>query len=107
MQWFYSELIPWHNYVPIAPNMSDLVDKVLWLSRNDEYARRIGCNGQQLGESLTLESELARSVPVISAAFRHFRDPAAFVLPYGMAREHDRPPPGTPGTNTQGSPGIL
>ncbi len=83
-QWFYSELIPWHNYVPIAPDMSDLVDKVRWLRRNDEFARKVGENGRALAETMTIERELPRSVPVISSAFRYFRDPAARVLPFGM-----------------------
>jgi Glycosyl transferase family 90 len=85
MQWFYADLIPWHNYVPIAPNMSDLVDKVHWLKRNDGFARRLGANGRALAERMTLERELQRSVPVISAAFRYFRDPSAVVPPFGRA----------------------
>jgi FkbM family methyltransferase len=84
MQWFYSELIPWHNYVPIAADMSDLLDKVRWLQRNDEFAQRIGGNGRALAESLTLEREMERSVPVISAAFRYFRAPGTYALPFGM-----------------------
>lgn len=85
MQWFYADLIPWHNYIPIASNMSDLVDKVRWLKRNDEFARRVGVNGRALAERMTLESELQRSVPVISAAFRYFREPSAVVPPFGLA----------------------
>jgi FkbM family methyltransferase len=84
-QWFYSELIPWHNYIPIAPDMSDLLDKVRWLIRNDEFARNVGENGRALAEAMTIERELQRSVSVISAAFRYFRDPSAYVSPYGMA----------------------
>jgi FkbM family methyltransferase len=84
-QWFYSELIPWHNYIPIAPDMSDLLDKVRWLTRNDEFARNVGENGRALAEAMTIERELQRSVPVISAAFRYFREPSTYVLPYGMS----------------------
>jgi FkbM family methyltransferase len=83
-QWFYSELVPWHNYIPIAPDMSDLVDKVRWLRRNDEFARKVGENGRAFAETMTIERELQRSVPVISSAFRYFRDPSAYTLPFGM-----------------------
>lgn len=83
-QWFYAELIPWHNYIPIAPDMSDLLDKVRWLRRNDEFARKVGENGRAFAETMTIERELRRSVPVISSAFRYFRDPSAQVLPFGM-----------------------
>jgi hypothetical protein len=84
LQWFYYELIPWHNYIPIASDMSDLLEKVKWLNRNDEFARRVGENGRMLAETMTIEREMQRSVAVISSAFRYFRDPAAFTLPYGM-----------------------
>jgi hypothetical protein len=84
MQWFYWELIPWHNYVPVAPDMWDLADKVRWLNKNDSIAEKIGMNGRALAEAMTFERELSRSVPVISSAFRYFRDPKAYILPHGM-----------------------
>jgi hypothetical protein len=83
-QWFYGDLKPWHNYVPVAPDMSDLVDKVRWLQRNDRFAQRIGENGRLLAEELSYQRELERSVPVISSALRYFRDAAAEMSPYGM-----------------------
>jgi hypothetical protein len=99
-QWFYSELIPWHNYIPIAPDMSDLLDKVQWLRRNDEFAQKVGENGRAFAETMTIERELQRSVPVISAAFRYFRDPSAYILPYGMPL----PPTGAPSVASASKP---
>lgn len=88
LQWFYGELVAWVNYVPIAADMSDLLDKVRWLNRNDTVAREIGERGRLLAENMTIERELGRSVATVSAAFRYFRDPAASpppaALPYGM-----------------------
>lgn len=84
LQWFYADLIPWHNYVPVSSDMSDLVDKVQWLHRNDDFAQEVGRNGLALAESMTLERELERTVPVISAAFRYFRKAPGFGLPYGI-----------------------
>jgi hypothetical protein len=84
LQWFYYELIPWQNYIPIAADMSDLLDKVRWLNRNDQFARKVGENGRAIAEAMTIEREMQRSVPVISSAFRYFRDPPAYTLPYGM-----------------------
>jgi FkbM family methyltransferase len=69
-QWFYDDLIPWDNFVPIASDASDLVDKIRWLVRHDSIAQRIGQRGRQLALRLTYETELARSIPVITAAFR-------------------------------------
>jgi len=76
-QWYYRELVPWHNYIPIAPDMSDLLDKVRWLTKHDKYAEAVALRGRELADSLTYERELRRSVPTIAAAFRYFRDGAS------------------------------
>jgi hypothetical protein len=88
-QWYYDELVPWRNYVPIAPAMSDLLDKVRWLTRNDSAAQRIGQAGLALAERLTYERELGRSEKVITAAFRYFNGRPEGATPYGRA---DAPP---------------
>jgi hypothetical protein len=69
-QWYYHRLRPWHNYVPVDTDMSDLVDKVRWLTIHDEVARRIGNEGRELAEAATLERELEQSVHSITAALR-------------------------------------
>ena len=71
-QWYYDELIAWQNYVPVAPDMSDLVDKLKWLERNPSIAEAIGRGGLDLAEKLSYERELERACPIISAAFRYF-----------------------------------
>jgi Glycosyl transferase family 90 len=81
--WFYDELVPWQNYVPVAPDLSDLVDKIRWLARNDGVAQRIGECGNELAQRLTYEREIDRGVGVISAAFRYFNGRAKGVGPYG------------------------
>jgi hypothetical protein len=71
-QWYYPRLKPWQNYIPIAPDMSDLADIVSWLLRHDDVARGIGNAGRALAEGMTLQEELARSIPVISGGLRTF-----------------------------------
>jgi hypothetical protein len=83
IQWYYDRLVPWENHVPIAPDMSDLMDKIRWLDRHQSVAVRIGLNGQRLAEELSYEREIERSVPVISAAFRYFRDQTEDATPFG------------------------
>jgi hypothetical protein len=87
LQWFHDEFVPWHNYVPIAPDMSDLMDKIQWLNRHDTFTQKVGQNGRQLADRLTYERELQRSVPVISAAFRYFRGEMDNFAPYGWVAE--------------------
>lgn len=57
-QWYYDELIPWKNFVPVKPDMSDLIEKVYWLLDHDDEARQIGENGAKLAHQLTYEREL-------------------------------------------------
>jgi hypothetical protein len=90
MQWYYNYLRPWQNYVPIAPDMSDLIDKVKWLRRNDRFAQEIGRRGLELAELLSYERELNQSVSVISAAFRYFNGQPGEIGPYGRA-SHSAP----------------
>lgn len=69
-QWYYDRLLPWENYVPVAADLSDLVDKIRWLRTNDHRALAIGERGRALALSLDYETELKRARPVLSAALR-------------------------------------
>ena len=71
-QWYYHRLTPWINFVPIASDMSDLVEKVLWLRKNDETASKIGEAGRRLANSLKFQTELMYGTTVIREALRHF-----------------------------------
>jgi hypothetical protein len=82
-QWFYDRLRPWENYVPIAPDMSDLLEKVMWLRRRDDLAQSIGEAGRQLALSMTYEREIERGIHTIASCFRYFRGDAVGVGPYG------------------------
>ncbi|KAJ7277508.1 hypothetical protein C8J57DRAFT_1582083 [Mycena rebaudengoi] len=44
-EYFDAWLRPYEHYIPVLPDLSDLVDKVLWARKNDGEARRIqaGC----------------------------------------------------------------
>jgi hypothetical protein len=85
VQWYYHELRPWHNYVPITPDMSDLADKVRWLLQRDSTAQEIGKRGRELAERLSYEHELDRGAATIAAAFRHFSGREAGTGPFGRA----------------------
>jgi hypothetical protein len=83
VQWFYERLVPWDNYVPVAPDMSDLVDKIRWLVHNDSAAQRIGRRGQELADAMTYEHERQRAMPVIAAAFRYSGGQVDGIGPHG------------------------
>jgi SAM-dependent methyltransferase len=66
-QWYYGRLVPWRHYVPVAPDMSDLVDKVRWLTSHDESARIIGDAGSDLARSLEYQVEMRSAVTAVTA----------------------------------------
>lgn len=54
-QWYYGQLSPWENYVPVKADGSDLLEKIDWLRRNQTEARRIGAAGRKLADSINFE----------------------------------------------------
>ncbi|KAI1885473.1 hypothetical protein AGOR_G00220560 [Albula goreensis] len=44
---FYSNLQPWHHYIPFRSDLSDLLDKIRWAREHDQEARKIAMAGQQ------------------------------------------------------------
>jgi hypothetical protein len=69
-QWYYPRLIPWQNYIPIASDMSDLIEIISYLKRNDDLAFTIGAAGRRLAQNMTCEAELAACLPTVEGAFR-------------------------------------
>jgi hypothetical protein len=86
-QWYYDRLKPWINFVPVAVDMSDLVEKVEWLKAHDDAARQIGKGGRALAESLDYLGEVTRAGRTISAAFRYFSGRPEAVLRFDAAED--------------------
>ena len=73
-QWYYRRMQPWVNFVPIAADMSDLIEKIEWLHDHDDVAERIGSAGRDLAISMTDEKEIERSASVVATAIRAASD---------------------------------
>jgi hypothetical protein len=67
-QWYYDRLNPWQHYVPVAKDMSDLVEKAIWLRSHDKEARAIGAAGQSLAQSMTYDTELHGATQTVATA---------------------------------------
>jgi hypothetical protein len=67
-RWYHDRLEPWQHYVPVAADMSDLVEKTAWLIGHDGEAQRIGAEARALAESLTYESELVSGAASLARA---------------------------------------
>ena len=74
------------NFVPVASDMSDLVDKVIWLREHDSIAEAIGRRGREFAESLSVDKELARSRNTITTALRLFSGKPIAVLDFCSGR---------------------
>lgn len=67
-QWYYDALEPMKNFVPVADDLTDLVEKADWLHNNPSRAEEIGQAGRALALSLTFDKEFAQAAQRISAA---------------------------------------
>jgi hypothetical protein len=86
-QWYYDRLKPWINFVPVASDLSDIVDKLVWLRAHDDAARRIGEQGLALAESLDYEGELKRAGRIITAAIRWSARLPEIALAFGVGAD--------------------
>jgi hypothetical protein len=86
-QWYYDKLKPWINFVPVAADLSDLVDKIDWLRTHDDAARAIGEHGRALGLSMDYEGELQRAGRTITAALRYFAGQPETELHFGVGKD--------------------
>jgi len=89
-QWFYDDLVPWTNYVPVETEMGDLIEKIEWLREHDDAARRIGEAGLALAASMSRTSELQRARATISAAIRYFAGRPEIMIAFGADTAESR-----------------
>ncbi|MBZ9937809.1 hypothetical protein LB518_16030 [Mesorhizobium sp. BR1-1-16] len=68
-QWYYDDLVPWTHYVPIAADLSDIVEKIEWCRDHDQACREIAAAGQDFALRRTVESETVASVQKINEIF--------------------------------------
>jgi len=47
VSWFYPGIKPYEHYIPIAPDLSDLIHKIDWAKENDPICKQIAENGNQ------------------------------------------------------------
>lgn len=72
-QWYYDRLRPWSNFVPVASDLSDLVENIRWLITHDNEARAIGGEGLKLAMELDYHAELRGASLTIAKAFSNTR----------------------------------
>lgn len=55
-EWFFPAFRPWRHYVPFKEDLSDLVDMIRKLQRDDGLSERIGRAGRELAEEVLAPS---------------------------------------------------
>ena len=65
-QWYYDRLEPWRHYVPVAVDLSDLVERIEWCRGHPDECRAIASAGQALALAMTPAEETRRTVALIS-----------------------------------------
>ncbi|MCX5514803.1 hypothetical protein C3941_10630 [Kaistia algarum] len=68
-QWYYDDLVEWTHYVPVAADLSDLIEKVEWCREHDLACRDIANAGQEFALRRTAESETVATVQRINERF--------------------------------------
>lgn len=56
-QWFYSALQPYVHYIPIANDMSDLIDKIRWAQSHEKEVLQIIQNAREFSENHLLTED--------------------------------------------------
>ena len=64
-QWYYPQLVPWKNFVPLKTDLSDLAQVLAWLPEHDAEARAIAEEAFRLIERLTLESAVLETTATL------------------------------------------
>jgi hypothetical protein len=71
-QWFYGEINEWEHYVPVAPDQSDLIEKVEWCRAHEPEAQAIGERGQEFALRHTYEVAQDRTLQAIRDCYIPF-----------------------------------
>lgn len=65
-QWYYDKLVPWHNYIPIKSDLSDIDEVIEKAFLNPEMSAEIGANGAKLASELTYFEEMRNASKVMN-----------------------------------------
>lgn len=67
-QWFSDRLIPWEHYVPVAPDLSDLVERAEWCFSHPGKCEAIAARGTKFAFDMRFADEMSRAAQITFAA---------------------------------------
>lgn len=65
-QWYYGALKPFEHFVPVAPDLSDLVERIEWCRGHDAECAAIAAAGQAFARERSFDREMAMAGEVIA-----------------------------------------
>jgi hypothetical protein len=68
-QWYYHALRPFEHFVPVAADLSDLVEKIEWCRAHEGECEKIAAAGRALALTLGYEREMAAAAEAISSSY--------------------------------------
>ena len=68
-QWFSDRLIAWEHYVPIAANLSNLLERLDWCFANPSECAKIAEHGQQFAFGMEFREEMSRAAHATFAPY--------------------------------------
>ncbi len=68
--WVHERMQPWTHYVPVAADLSDLMDRAGWVFAHDSAAQQIAANGRALALAASYEAEMATAALRIADALK-------------------------------------
>jgi hypothetical protein len=74
IEYWYQWLRPWQHYIPVASDLSDLIERIEWANRHQAECRRIAENAQQFAlKHLTRDAAVDYLQEVLTAAIGTWR----------------------------------
>ncbi len=67
-QWYYDRLKPWHHYLPVRADMSDLIEKIDWCRDHEAECATLANARRQFAHAMTVESEIEDAVQRLETA---------------------------------------
>ncbi len=67
-QWYYGQLVPWQNFVPVSRSLDHLEETIAYLLANQSEAAAIARRGRELANSLSWKKVLATGAARIAGA---------------------------------------
>jgi hypothetical protein len=55
-QWYYDDLIPWKNFIPVSEGMNEIPELLKWARANPIAVREIGAEAYRLAKGITFAS---------------------------------------------------